>query len=242
MKGLKRAIAYSLKPHELDLCGPQCFDDSKNILKEYLLGENTQEKVIRDLLDEFHGSSGYYRLIARLNGIKDYFDERVIEAYWIGNRLLDKVKTEDLKEMILSDFVRPDLLTEEKALKIIKKIPNGVVPHHSFHVFFMGSITGRAKITNKVKDVCKASWGKVIDVDFEKNKLRVQVQKLFPKKKVELTVDWDRGILPKIRKGDYISYHWNRASEKLTQIQLKNLIKYTIKNFNKYDGGKKTQK
>lgn len=238
MKGLKRAIAYSLKPHELDLCGPQCFDDSKMILKEYLLGKKYPEKVIRGLLDEFHGSSGYYRLIARSNGIKDYFDERIIEAYWIGNKLLDKVKTDDLKGVILSDFVRPDLLTKEKALKIIKKIPKGVVPHHSFHVFFVGSITGRAKITDKVKDVCKTSWGKVIEIDFEKNKLKVRTQKLFPKKRVELWIDWDREILPKIKKGDDITYHWNRASEKLAQAQLKNLIKYTIKNFNKYEGRK----
>ncbi len=37
--------------------------------------------------------------IKTLYSIEDYFDEKVIEAYWLGNSLLDKVKSKDLKNI-----------------------------------------------------------------------------------------------------------------------------------------------
>ena len=104
MAGFKKAISYSLKPHELGFCGPQGVNNSKNILREYLAGKKYAEKLIRELLDEFKGASNYFRLIADSNSIKDYFDHKVIEAYWLGNELLDKVKVKDLKRMILLLF------------------------------------------------------------------------------------------------------------------------------------------
>lgn len=232
MNGLKKAILYSLKPHELGYCGPQG-SASQNILKEYLLGKKYSDRLIREMLNEFKGAVSYYHLIAQANNIKDCFSKNIIEAYWLGNELLDKVKADDLGEMILDKFIRPELLTKAKARQIVSKIPAGVVAHHSFHVFFVGSITGRVKITPKHKDICKTSWGEVVSVFDKERKVEVKTQKLFPSKKdVKMEVDWDKQLLPKLKIGDLVSFHWGRISEKLSRNEYNNLIRYTMKNYN----------
>ena len=40
---------------------------------------------------QFDGAWAYLESIARAAGIADPLDERVVEAYWIGNDLLDRV-------------------------------------------------------------------------------------------------------------------------------------------------------
>lgn len=229
MKKFKRAIRYSLKPHEMGLCGPLCLKNSKKILYEYLIGKKVPLKEVKDLLDDFCGAVSYYSLIAEKNGIKDKYDDKVIEAYWLGNDLLKKVKQEDIKKMIFSRFVGPDKLTPEKAEKLAKKIPKDVYAHHTFHVFFIGSVTGRAKLTRGTKDDCRPSWGKVIEVGA--GKAEVETETFFPQKIKKIEVDWDNQAVPKLKKGDHVSFHWGRVSEILDRTQLKNLKKYTYLNF-----------
>ena len=229
MQALKQAILYSLKPHELGLCGPQCVDDSKGILRRYFLGEDIPEDEIRELLKQFTGAYYYLELIAQANNIDDYFDAKVIEAYWLGNSLLDNVRTQDLKSMILEKFTRPDLLTPEQAKVIVDKIPDKVVAHHSFHVFFVGSITGRIEITEDLKDTFKTSWGEVIEII--KDKVLIKTQNLFPEEDVETKIDWDKKFTPDLKPGDLVSFHWSRISEILDQDKLNNLKKYTLINF-----------
>lgn len=232
MNGLKKAILYSLKPHELNFCGPLDVKNSKVILKEYALGKSYPREKIKSLLNEFHGAISYYSLIASKNKINNYYDKKVVEAYWTGNELLEKVKKRDLYEMILSDFVQPHLLTREKARKIVKRIPAGVVSHHSFHVFFLGSITGRVKISDQMNNKCMISWGRVVKL-FERERVaQVKTQKLFPKKtEVEMKVEWDKEFIPNLEKGDIVSSHWGRILEILTKKELNNLKKYTMINY-----------
>jgi hypothetical protein len=235
MNGLKKAILYSLKPHELGYCGPLCVKDSKNTLRRYLLGEKFTKNKIINLLDGFIGAKSYYKLIAGKNNIKDIYDEQVVEAYWVGNELLKKITVQDLKKMILSEFVKPKFLTKKKAEEIIEKIPKEVVAHHSFHVFFVSSISGRVKIVKKRKDDCKSSCGQVIQIYEKDQKVKIKTNKLFPNKKdVIIKIDWNMQFVPNIKKGDFVSFHWGRISEKLTKTKYNNLIRYTNKNYIAY--------
>lgn len=233
MNGLKKGILYSLKPHELKLCGPRCVPDSQGILRRYVLGENIPERTVRKLLNEFHGASDYYRLIARTNDIKDFFDKKVVEAYWLGNRLLDRVSADAIKRMIMTDFVKPEFLTKNQAQKIIDKIPPDVAAHHSFHVFFVGSVTGRLKFNPALRDVCRTGWGEVLAVG--QGKAKVKTLKFLPRKRAAaVTLEWDKNLTPKLKRGDLVSFHWGRVSERLTRGQFKNLIKYTLVNLKAY--------
>src|SRR4249919_2138534 len=84
--GPVRFARYAYGPNRLGYCGPDAADE--------LLGEATEGgdlRRIRELARGFEGAWPYLELIARANGIADPLDGRVVEAYWLGNRLLDGV-------------------------------------------------------------------------------------------------------------------------------------------------------
>jgi len=243
-------------PHELGYCGPDCNESkSKIILRDYLSGENYPEEKIRELLDEFIGAVSYYKLIAEKNNIDDYYDGRVVEAYWLGNDLLENVSVEDLKAMILRDFVGEGRLSKDRAREIIGRLPETAYAHHTFHVFFIGAVTNRVKLEGENKDKCRPSWAEVIGESKEPGKLnpapfnpihprdkpqgipercwiKVKISKLFSDEETaEADVIWDKVFVPELKMGDIVSCHWGRISEKITRGQLDNLIKYTGINY-----------
>ena len=117
----------------------------------------------------------------------------------------------------------------------MKKIPDGVVPHHSFHVFFVGSITGRVRVTLKLKDECRVSWGTVKKIFSGEGQVLVRANKLFPNKTAgEIKVALDKFLTPKLKEGDYVSFHWSRISEKLSLRSMNDLKFYTMINYKKY--------
>jgi len=203
MSGLKLAALYGIKPHSLGFCGPK----DKGALLNYLKGKSASRqtgKKIRKILEQFKGAYPYYELIAKNNGIKDPFDERVVRAYWVGNKLLEK---------------DPKL-------------------YHCHHVLVVGSVTGRIVLKGKLLDLCRICWGKVIKVSAKggsasggkSQKLKVIYQPLVGnklRKPVEKEIDWDKDLVPKVKIGDWVSFHWNQAVEVLTEKDVKNLEKYT---------------
>jgi hypothetical protein len=229
MSGLKIAALYGLKPHQLGLCGSQ--ETARNqILQKFLKGQALAQAV-KKALKQFKGAYPYYRLIARANGIKNPFAEKVVRAYWIGNELLKNVKTDDLRAMITKDFAGAGLLSRIAARNKAASIPENAVPHHSFHVLFVGSVTGSVDFTGtKVKDICRVGWGRV---EQHNGGLVVSSQPLSGKQKIRLgkpkkkKVARDHEILPVVNIGDWVSFHWGQAVEILSPDDVNNLKKYT---------------
>jgi len=241
MSGLKRAILYGLKPHDLGFCGPK--EKATKTLLDFLLKKSVPEKKIKKVLREFVGAYAYYQLIARKNRIKDPFDARVIEAYWLGNELLDQVDRPSLKKMVAKIFSRPGLLSAEVAEARAGKIPRDAVPHHSFHVLIIGSVSGRVTLSGAMLDLCRVGWGKVtriMNYELRSKNERAEIVveycplagkgKLSLGKPVEKKIVWNWKLLPGLKKGDWVSFHWGQAIERLGPREIKNLEKYTRKN------------
>lgn len=226
MTGLKAAASYGFIPCQLGLCGPED-KKKKAIISQFLKGKKGLEQDIREILTNFKGAYPYYRLIARSNEIRSPFNRKVIEAYWTGNSLLEKVRPTDLADMMRKDFLPLGKMPEEK----IKNLPGAAIPFHSFHVLFIGSITGRFKGTERGLDLCRVSWGRIRKI--KRDKLVVSRQPLkFGKKIVlgkpaEIIINWNKDILSRVGGSDWVSIHWNTAIEKLNPEKLKNLEKYT---------------
>ena len=106
---------------------------------------------------------------------------------------------------------------------------------HSFHVLIIGSVTNRIVLKGKLLDLCRICWGKVIKLKVKSQKLKVIYQPLVGQKKltlgkpIEKEIDWDKGLVPKIKTGDWISFHWNQVVEVLKDEDRRNLEKYTKK-------------
>ncbi len=230
ISGLKIAAHFGWRPHFLGLCGPKQARQEK-LLQKFLQGKISAKKM-RPVFRNFLGAYFYYKLIAKSNKIKDPFDKRVVSAYWIGNELLEKVKTENLRKMIAQEFVGPGLLPKEIAAKKAAAIPRGSKPHHSFHVLIIGSVTGSVDFKNTgLKDLCRIGWGKVKKL--KTKSCIVECQPLVGEKKIKLgkavekEIIWDKNLAPELKIGDWVAFHWNCICYKITPSQKKNLIYWT---------------
>lgn len=236
MNGLKLAACYSYPPSSLKLCGVK-IKETPLLLHDFLAGKKISIAKIRHALKHFEATYPYYRLIARRNRIPDPFDHEVVEAYWIGNSLLDNVTLTDLQTLIINDFTGPGLLLPEKAKQKARAIPKEALPHHSFHVLILGSVTGRVKFYGPLYDLCCINHGEVIKIDHAKvticyRPLQVKSNQFFYGNKTEKEVEWDSEFMPDLKIGDLVTVHWNRICQVIEDKQRKKLQKYTQMNIN----------
>ncbi len=165
MDGIQLACRYSFKANALGYCGPE---NAHSVFLEYLQDTANDEKRKKAALSlgKFEAVKPYLREIAASNQMQP-LDYEVVEAYWLGNKLLKSVPAENLKKIILTDFAKPGLLPREKAEKLAAGVPNGCMPHHSFHVLYLNTITGVIAKTLENADACRISWGKVVVMEDE---------------------------------------------------------------------------
>lgn len=233
MSGLKIAVLYGIRPHQLGFCGPQNKSVGRILLK-YLSRQKVSERKIREILKGFKAAYPYYKLIAKSNEIKNPFNKKVVKAYWIGNELLENVSFEALKQMIAKEFFQLYLL-KDKPGKKIKEIPFGSKPHHSFHVLVLGSISKKVILRGKLLDFCRIGWGEITKLNLLHNRVKVKYQPLLINKNHQLGkqkeryINWNKDWGPKIKIGDNISFHWKQAIQVLNNKETENLKKYTQK-------------
>ena len=217
MNGLWRCAKYAFSPNKLKYCGP----DKNQELAGYLKTK-TSDLGLEKILAEFAAMWPYLKLIAKENGITDPFDEKAVEAYWLGNAMLDTVS---LKGFF--NHARPRLA--KKDLKWFEiKLPQGAKPNHQFHVFNFWKRTGHlARLhTLETMDNCRISAGEVT----HSISLRVKTNLLvFKHGRLELepTIKEVQSLDNDFKPGDLVTFHWNWVCEKITLQQAKNLQKYT---------------
>ncbi len=235
MSGPKIAALYGLIPNELGLCGPK---EDQEKLRQFIRGELNIPSIV-GVLKKFQAAYQYYELIARVNRISaGPLNKRVVEAYWLGNELLEKITVDDMRKLIVDRFSGPGLLAKNIAIKKAVQIPENSKPHHSFHVLVLGAITGSVDFTGntKLKDICRVGWGRVnrkSQMANGKAKIIVDCQPLVGDKKIEFgkvikkELVWDSEILPEAEVGNWVSFHWNHAIQILNEDNVVNLYKYT---------------
>ena len=86
MNGSLLFVRYAYPPNSLGYCGPA----DSTAFSEYGAAGVVDNGLV-DLAKAFHGAWPYLELISSANGIRDPLDRRVVEAYWVGNRLLDRI-------------------------------------------------------------------------------------------------------------------------------------------------------
>ncbi len=221
---------HALQPNSLGYCGP---DENETIL-EHLHSSSVSEGLTRTLT-RFEAAYPFVRMIARSTG-RTPFDREVTEAYWIGNSLLDRVEPSEFFQFAHQGLGGRMKKAEAKA--VFRELGHLAKPHHTFYVLGMYS-RSNIKTANQGKlldlmDSCRVSWGRVLEVKRDslivnRRPLALQDDKLSLSGPVRKEVAFDSGIPPfsSIKKGDWVTLHWNFASEKLSLIQLKNLKSYT---------------
>jgi Family of unknown function (DUF6390) len=126
-RGALRFARYAFPPNQLGYCGPA---DSGSLLEHIMTG--TSDAELRQLATGFAGAWPYLELIAAAAGRDDPLDPDVVEAYWLGNGLLDAVPVSMMGNSLDDRFRRR---AGAGWSSLAEAIPAGAVPHHSFHVF-----------------------------------------------------------------------------------------------------------
>ena len=118
---------FAAPPNSLGYCGG---DDHRTLVELLAAGLDGPDLV--RLCRAFEGAWPYLRLIATSADLADPLDPRVVEAYWIGNGLLDRVSPADFAADLERRFKPRTARTEWPWLEA--KPVDGSLPHHSFHV------------------------------------------------------------------------------------------------------------
>jgi hypothetical protein len=226
--GMLLFIQYAFMPNRLEYCGTE----DHGALYDYWTARQT-DPGLAQLLQTFTGALPYLKLIAHSNNLADPFDRRVVEAYWVGNALLDNV---DMRQFFNSLVERFGQQLQGKVRDYItQKIPLGARPHHSFHVFDVHSRVGQLTHSMEVMENCRISWGQITAVEpthfiVEARPLTLQNGKLALappiSRRVLRQID-DKGFTHNAQSGDWISVHWNWACEVLQPEQVQRLERYT---------------
>jgi len=155
-------IRYAFPPNERGYCGPA---DTGSFLGYGQTGQIDAGFV--ELAQAFTGAWPYLELIAGAAGISDPLDQRVVQAYWVGNALLDRVGALSLGNSMQERFRGT---TGNRFSSLAQGVVAGGVPHHSFHVFCIYPWVGLLGQSRKgdqaltVLDKCRIRWGQVESV------------------------------------------------------------------------------
>ncbi len=218
---------YAFMPNRLTYCGGQ----DHRALFDYCLAGVT-DPGLRHLLRTFTGALPYLRLIAECNAISDPFDVRGVEAYWLGNELLQGVEAHALYDSLRTRF--GNQMRARDFELVLGKAPAGAPPHHSFHVLEVCPRTGWPQAISFM-DNCRISWGKVVALN--DNTLTVEVMPLviaghrlalgLPEQRtVNRAIDGN-GFVNTAQAGDWVSLHWGRPCQLLSPQQVTDLDRWT---------------
>jgi len=203
---------YAYPPNELGYCGPAG--------AAALLRSDLPEEIARRARG-FEGAWAYLEYLGR----GDPLDPAVVEAYWIGNDLLDPPNFPDLLGFLGRRFVGQHGGTWESA-------EGRAVPHHSFHVFEVYPWAALLRRTGNptavsVLDRCRIRTGKVDSVEGETARVTSRPlvwdgSALAPGPVREESVAWSAGgrsLLAGLSPGDLVALHWDWVCDVLTEEQ-----------------------
>jgi hypothetical protein len=214
---------YAYPPNALGLCGAE---ESRTLLEYGTAGAS--DEGLAELARAFEGAWPYLTLIAGANGIHDPLDARVVEAYWVGNSLLDRVSPQTLARHVEDRFKGRVGRSWER---IVDAVAAGAVPHHTFHVFavypWLGLLrTGAVEQPLSVLDRCRIAPGLVVGLDGETvtvlaPSLRWDGKSLAHGPWERRTARFGEGGLAFVspRRGDWVSLHWDFVCDRLTPDQ-----------------------
>lgn len=239
MDGILRCSRYAFGPNRLHYCGP---DANKEMLAH--IAEQKGDAGLAGILSRFETMYPYLELIARANHIDDPFDgpfdDRVVEAYWIGNGLLDRVDKEKLYWHLKDTLGVRKKIGSESFRALTDRMRQFGVPHHAFHVLNIWRRTGhldRAHTPESVAE-CVVNMGEVIVVDGPWITVRTrpllydEIGKWYFGDPTERKLTRNLGSSEEIDDvvvGDTLSYHWGMPCEVLSRSQAENLRKYTLR-------------
>lgn len=235
MDGILRCSRYSFGPNKLHYCGP---DANAEILGYIKAG--IKDPGLTAMLKNFQTLFPYLKYIAQSNNIEDPFDEKVVEAYWVGNSLLDNIDKRKFYDHLLDAHQLKKRLGRQGFEQLTDKLKFGAVPHHSFHVLNIWQRTGHVTTGHTLEslDNCRIGWGEVEEINGPVITVKTQPLmygngRLYLGEAISKTITRQLETtfeIEQLKVGDMVTIHWNVPCEVITKKQATGLKKYTLRN------------
>jgi hypothetical protein len=207
---------YAYPPNELGYCGPDG--------AAALLAKDATVEIARRAR-QFEGAWCYLEFIAGSAGIEDPLDARVVEAYWVGNDLLDRCDPRALSRRLRQRF-------EGQLGGTWREAGDRALAHHSFQVFEVYpwrrllAMHG-SPVALSVLEKCRIRVGVVLGVDGETATVRSSPLTwdgtiLAPGSSGVERVRWSangRSLLNGLSPGERVALHWDWVCDVVTEEQ-----------------------
>ncbi len=209
MTGRELFACYAFPPNELGYCGPA----------------DTTQAELASHAKEFDGAWPYLQAIADAAGIADPLDDSVVQNYWVGGPLLDKVDPDELLTRLRSAF------TGQVTGMLDDLMPGNALAHHSFHVFvvypWVRFLHREPATPVRVMQACRIRWGTVESVDDEhvvisSPPLTFDGETLGLGDARQERVRWRKdntSLAPAPKHGDLVAAHWDWVCATLTESE-----------------------
>jgi hypothetical protein len=241
---------FAYPPNRLGLCGPDAGLTLPDRLRDGRSGgsfdgrpdhgmpDAQPDPELRRIAAAFEGAWPYLELIAAENDRRDPLDGEVVEAYWLGNDLLRRVRPQARFDDLEKRF-RPR--TAPRAWPwLADKAGGASVVHHSFHVIEVlpriGLIRGGLPpALLGVLESCLIRPARVESIGGDAMRvaiptLRLQDGRLELGPATSLAVDVDGGFGDALEPGDDVAVHWGRICGRISAGQARRLRAITERN------------
>jgi hypothetical protein len=226
--GAQLFARYAYPPNELGYCGPP---DASVLLRR---GPSADVAIARHAR-QFEGAWAYLELIAAAAGIGDPLDPRVVEAYWVGNELLDLIGGAEVARQ-LQDRLPPQPGASWFA----------GAAHHGYQVFsvypWVGLLAKRRGTPAAALDIlqqCRIRWGEVVGIADGRVEVRSAPLEFVDgglalgeptTQTAALSVDGPAQV------GDIVAMHWDWVCDVLTPDQVTQLRAHTRGQLDRVNG------
>jgi hypothetical protein len=215
---------YAYPPNALGYCGPAG--------AELMLSPDATEEIERRAR-RFEGAWAYLQVIAECSELTDPLDERAVEAYWVGNDLLDRVDPARLVAR-LSHLFRGQIGGTWREASARAR------PHHSFQVFEVYPWAERLtpdqefpgnRVAAQVLDRCRIRTGRVLEVRGERALVESRAlgwdgRSLTPSDRQQEWATWSvdgSSLIGGLTPGDHVALHWDWVCDLLTDEQVRRI-------------------
>lgn len=218
---------FAYPPNERGSCGPP---EHRELLEYAVAG--VVDGGLMQLERAFHGPPPYLSVLAAAAGVDDPFDERVVEAYWIGNELLDRV---DMTEFGKALEARVKPRAGKGWGHLAEAIPAGAAAHHSFHVFgvypWVSLLSTSPDEPLDILNRCRIRWARVVATQGEHVVVDVQPLQWDGRRlslgepvtdTVRQSIDGMR-LVDDLTPGEWVALHWDWICDRLDARKLANL-------------------
>lgn len=231
-RGPEMFARYAYAPNALGFCGPP-------------LGATLRDGSIEDVrlaATQFSGAWPYLQVLAKMTGINDPLDHRLVESYWLGGGVGSGLDPDDFVDKLLA-------LIGPKASRywghLTADLAGEAAANHCFHVFgvypwsrLLGRNGGRLdEHPLNVLDNCRITWGTVLsrngdDVEVSCSGLAWDGHTLNLSEPSARRLDvWVDGYsaMPDVAVGDQVAIHWGRLCGRLESEQIHALADSTTR-------------